>query len=737
MVTRLGVMQSLLPASGSGWTEVLENDIPGGNGIISVEKCIVTNRDRARTSTVDIRVRIGGAAAANNDDSKNLVTDFELRPSDGEGGFWDVRDIVGLLLGDGDVLEIRSQRAASVHLSYILDNTAGMPSTPPEASRPSAPNRPTIVAGNGSLRVSWTAPSAGSSPTLGYNLDYRAVGGEWTTVTPIAGLSYEIRGLTNGTTYEVRVAAFNSAGAGQWSPIARGTPAAAPMTTAPSAPSAPSLTAGNAVLGVTWDAPADGGAAITDYDVRYKLSPASSWSDWAHTGTERSATITGLTNGSAYDVQVRATNSVGSSGWSPTATETPTVALAVPGPVRNAVATPGDGQLVVTWNAPNTGGAVASYDLRYTPAGGSAVTLSNLTTRSRTITGLANGTEVTIVLWARNATGTSPAVTLRATPTVLPVAAAPAVTIAAVPDGEEGTTHDLAATLAGGTYDTVDYAWTVDFGSLDDAAAASPTWTRPSVSSDTTVTITLTVTARGTGTVAQAGTSDTDTDTETTTVTANVPLVAPGPVTGLRATSRDGEVLLTWGAPTTGGQVVNYRVEWPAGWTSGRNTNQSAISIDGLTNGTAYRFRVRAQNSAGNSPWTEITGTPRAATTIPTIVQGFTATPSGTTELDLAWMAPASDGGAAITAYGIRYRVTGGDWVPDAAAPDARTYVIAGLMPATTYDIEIWAINTNGAGPTATTTATTGSPPSGTGIPLEVNSIPLEVNGIPLTVNSP
>ena len=109
----------------------------------------------------------------------------------------------------------------------------------------------------------------------------------------------------------------------------------------PSAPGAPgvSATSGSTTsLDVSWSAPADNGSAITDYDVRYKLSSDTAWTSHAHTGTATSATIAGLTAGSAYDVQVRATNGNGTGSWSPpgsSSTNTasnsaPTVATAIP-----------------------------------------------------------------------------------------------------------------------------------------------------------------------------------------------------------------------------------------------------------------------------------------------------------------------------------------------------------------------------------------------------------------------
>ena len=100
-------------------------------------------------------------------------------------------------------------------------------------------------------------------------------------------------------------------------------PPPVPSASVPSAPSAPTLTAGDGQLGVNWRAPASNGAAITDYDVRYRRS-GGAWSELSGQFLNRRATITGLRNRTAYEVQVRAGNSVGEGPWSASATGTPT-----------------------------------------------------------------------------------------------------------------------------------------------------------------------------------------------------------------------------------------------------------------------------------------------------------------------------------------------------------------------------------------------------------------------------
>ena len=94
--------------------------------------------------------------------------------------------------------------------------------------------------------------------------------------------------------------------------------------TAAIAPSAPTSLAGNASSGqvaLTWNAPLNGGAAITDYVVEYKLSSDSSWTTFADgVSASTGATVTGLTNGISYDFRVSATNSIGTGATSATTT---------------------------------------------------------------------------------------------------------------------------------------------------------------------------------------------------------------------------------------------------------------------------------------------------------------------------------------------------------------------------------------------------------------------------------
>ena len=186
----------------------------------------------------------------------------------------------------------------------------------------------------------------------------------WIDVTHVGtGRTATIASLMNDTEYEVRVRATNSVGSSDWSPVASATPVLPPA--APDAPAAPSLVAASRQLTASWSAPASNRAAITHYDVRYKLSSASSWTQIdGVTGTSR--TITGLTNNSSYDVQVRAANSVGDSPWSPTASGTP-----ASGPVFETVSNlrnfryVGPTRYLLAWDLPTAPAGWARHSIEW------------------------------------------------------------------------------------------------------------------------------------------------------------------------------------------------------------------------------------------------------------------------------------------------------------------------------------------------------------------------------------
>ena len=69
---------------------------------------------------------------------------------------------------------------------------------------------------------------------------------------------------------------------------------------------------GSGEVRLSWTAPPNGGSILVDYVVQYSSDGGSSWSTFNDgTSTVTSATVTGLTNGTAYTFRVSAVNAAG------------------------------------------------------------------------------------------------------------------------------------------------------------------------------------------------------------------------------------------------------------------------------------------------------------------------------------------------------------------------------------------------------------------------------------------
>jgi titin len=174
--------------------------------------------------------------------------------------------------------------------------------------------------------------------------------------------------------------------------------------TVPGVPTDLQATPGDGQVGLTWTAPADGGATITSYTVGYKPTADSSWS--TTTSASASKTVTGLTNGTSYDFKVLAHNSVGDGAYSGVVSATPVAAATVPGVPTDLQATPGDGQVGLTWTAPGDGGAaIDQYTVAYQVSGSGSWSTTTSASASKTVTGLTNGTSYDFKVLAHNSVG--------------------------------------------------------------------------------------------------------------------------------------------------------------------------------------------------------------------------------------------------------------------------------------------------------------------------------------------
>ena len=191
------------------------------------------------------------------------------------------------------------------------------------------------------------------------------------------------------------------------------------------------------------------------------------------------------------------------------------------------------------------------------------------------------------------------------------------------------------------------------------------------------------------------------------TATGTVTLEAPRPepatqpsITG--ATPANGTARVRWSAPESdgGAAISGYRVYAYRNGALVRSADvpgdASSAVVGGLVNGTAYRFRVRAQNAVGLGAESLLSAsvTPRTTPGAPKVGKPGAARGAAV----VRWAAPASTGGAAITGYVVR-TYSGGRLVRSSTVPATRrTLTVAGLSSTRTYTFKVQAKNVAGLG---------------------------------------
>jgi len=184
-------------------------------------------------------------------------------------------------------------------------------------------------------------------------------------------------------------------------------PAGPGSASAPSAPTINSISAGDQQLSITFTAGSDGGSAITNYKYStdgtnyLSLSPPDTTSPLVITKLSSDGTTT-ITNGTAYSITIKASNSAGDSVASNTVSATPS---SVPNAPTLNSATGGAGTLSLTFTAGSDGGSsITNYQYSFD----SGVTWTSVnpssTSSPLSITGLTAGT-YSVIIRALNAIG--------------------------------------------------------------------------------------------------------------------------------------------------------------------------------------------------------------------------------------------------------------------------------------------------------------------------------------------
>ena len=555
--------------------------------------------------------------------------------------------IGGLTIGVRYDVQVRATNASGGGSDY----SATVTGIPEERTVPSAPAISSVISFNEKLNIVWDAPSGtGGTIITAYDLRYirsdapDKADDNWTVLDSIwtsGTRAYGLGGLTNWVGYDVQVRAENSEGTGPWSATTTGTPG-----NLPSAPTIVKLFDIPGYFQVDWSAPADnGGAAIIDYHIRLTRGAGTRvYDDLWEPGDPLAQGFEAPGSSTEFGVEVRAVNPAGPGPWSAMVTFT-TGSISAPVMVAGS---PGDGQILVTWQAPDKGAdGITTYDLRYIRSDADKSVGANWFLGEGkwssgplqyTITGLDNGVEYDVQVravrglvrgpWSASTTATLG--TTLASPTINSLTPGDGALVVAwsapANSGDVSITGYDLRYIRSDESNKADANWTVKAG----------IWSSGTLRCDLaglTNGVGYEVQVRGVNSVGAGAWSASGIGKPRTTPEApSINSLTPG----------EGTLAVAWSAPGDdgGADITSYGLRYirsdapdkaDANWTEEQDAGSSAsleYTITGLTNGVEYAVRVIAVNDVGDGPPSdEATATPRE-TTPPELA---TATVDGTT----------------------------------------------------------------------------------------------------------
>ena len=485
-------------------------------------------------------------------------------------------------------------------------------------SLPGAPRNLDVAEGNKKLTLTWEAPTASPGVTVtGYKLQWKAnTVTSWDATTgvtevSVSGLTREITGLDISTAYDVRVRADNGISSDTYS-WANGA-----GTTLPDTPENLTVASGDRQLTLSWEEPADlGSVAITGYVVQYRKTSETSWTtssaanqestDSLTNETTYSNTIAGLDYSTDYDVQVRADNGVtledeDNYNWAEGDGKT------IPDSPGDFEVTPGNEKLTLAWTAPPPSGSLSinGFFVQYKkPADSGWTSLSVLSASAlgTVIPNLDNDVLYSVRVRAINeaslededdynwATGSG---------TPVPEPSITTVTVDANSITQTGATVTVTLDRANGVTQNI---------KLQYRTIPNGTWSTPpeSGSTDTTSAEIVLNALEGNTVYEVQAWLETDSGTKVKSASFTTKPVPPSVPTNSRFTPGNTIIELEWDPPTDPGgtAVTHYVIEWVEfighNWETSTlesaTTTEEEYEITGLTNGTEYAIRLRADN---------------------------------------------------------------------------------------------------------------------------------------------
>ncbi|SFF47205.1 Ca2+-binding protein, RTX toxin-related [Actinoplanes philippinensis] len=576
-------------------------------------------------------------------------------------------------------------------------------------------------AGDGRATVLITVPDAtGADPVTALTLERTGAGETVVTTLDPNTRSLVVTGLTNGAGYTFRLRADTAAGPG--------------VFTAPFGPVTPAA----AVPGDDGPAePGDGGPAEPGENEEPAPNPVPTTTPPVVTPTTPpvvTPTTPPVVTPTTPPVVTPTTPPVVTPTTAPPVTPPRPVTPVAPDAPGIGAATAGDESALVRWTTPlhDGGTPIYGYEIQALDAETGIVVgvdVADAGTTELTLTGLTNGVGYAFWVRAVNAAGASAfsGISNTVTPAVPagPGTGNPGTGPGTGNPGTDPGTGNPGTDPGTGNPGTGPGTGNPGTGNPGSTVPATPTPTvsvTPTGSPAPTGSVTPRPTGSPTATPSPTGsTSPTPGDPGSTPDARTVPGAArigtPAPAAAA--------VVVRWTAPADNGgsPIQRYEIQVLTG--NGRQVGDlrtapagaAVQTVNGLADGTLYRFRVRAVNALGAGSWsaTSTTVTPR---TVPGKVRTLTAKPGakgGKLTTTVRWTAPATTGGSKITGYRITWQrlnakgTARGTALVTTVAAGARTasFTAPGDVPANTrYRVTVQAVNGAGAAPGSAVTTT-------------------------------
>ena len=728
-------------------------------------------------------IKIAGTRVALESSGAVQVAVAEVTGGDGSAGT-NVNYVVTMTgVGSGTPLVNDTEyffQVAAVNSVDTGEYSASDSATPGTSASPAVPASLTVTPGDAKMTLSWEVPANGGEAITHYAIkiadtrvalerfiavqvavadltgDGTSVGANVSYIVTVTGVNSGTA-LVNGTTYFFQIAAVNSIGTGNYTATIDAT------TTMPDAPNLTAAVVSDTQIDLTWDAPSDGGSAITGYDLEYSVDGSIPWMDLTTSATTIAfSDNTDLTAGTTRHYRVAAINNVGTGAYSD---EVSATTHDVPDAPTSLTATPGETQVTLSWVVPANGGddityyaikiagtrvalessgAVQVAVAEVTGGDGSAGTNVNYVVTMTGVgsgTPLVNDTEYFFQVAAVNSVdtgeysasdsatpGTSASPAVPASLTVTPGDAKMTLSWEVPANGGEAITH-YAIKIA----DTREA-----LGSFVGVQVAVGDLTGDVTSVGANVSYIVTVTGVNSGTALVNGTTYffqiaavNSIGTGNYTATIDATTTMPDAPNLTAAVVSDTQIDLTWDAPSDGGSAITgydleYSVDGSIPWmdlTTSATTIAFSDNTD-LTAGTTRHYRVAAINNVGTGAYSdEVSATTHDVPDAPT---NLMAAVVSETQIDLSWDAPSEDGGSTITGYDLEYSVDGSiPWMD--LTTSATTIAFSdntGLTAGSTRHYRVAAINNVGTGEYSTTTdATTATATPGTPTNLTATAV--------------